>query len=202
MQHARTLVLAALLACLPALGACNSGQPASDGIAGSVSSTVNNALDEAQAKLSNEPITVSHNDTSLPKAEITPNGDFVVAGKTIAITPAQRSALLAYRGQMISIASEGIAIGKQGAALGLHAASTAIAAALSGKSDQEIQDKVKAQANQIRHAAVKICDRLPGMMVEQQKLATALPAFKPYATMTEKDIDDCRTNALKDDDND
>lgn len=201
MQHARPLVLAALLACLPALGACNSGQPASDDIAGNVGASINKALDEAQAKLRNEPITVSHNDASLPKAEITPNGDFVVDGKTIAITPTQRSALLEYRGQMISVASEGIAIGKQGATLGLHAASTAIAAALSGKSDQEIQDKVKAQANQIRQAAVKICDRLPAMMTEQQKLATTLPAFKPYATMTEKDIDDCRTDALKDDDN-
>ena len=38
------------------------------------------------------------------------------------------------------------------------------------------------------------------MMTEQQKLAAILPAFKPYATMTEKDISDCRTDALKDDD--
>ena len=29
------------------------------------------------------------------------------------------------------------------------------------------------------------------MLVSQQKLAAALPAFKPYATMTQQDVDDC-----------
>ena len=29
------------------------------------------------------------------------------------------------------------------------------------------------------------------MMATQQKLAASLPAFKPYATMTQEDIDDC-----------
>ncbi|MBS0382059.1 MAG: hypothetical protein JSR56_06475 [Proteobacteria bacterium] len=196
------MTLAVLLGCLPLLGACSSGQSSSSGgLAGAIDSTVTTALDNAQTKLRTEPLTVSHNDPSLPKAEITPQGDFIVGGKTVAITPAQRSALLEYRSQMIAVASAGIAVGKQGAALGLQAASTAVAAAFSGKSDAEIRKQVEAQASDIRQAAARICDRLPAMMTEQQKLAAILPAFKPYATMTEKDISDCRTDALKDDDN-
>lgn len=202
MNKLRPLTLAVLLGCLPLLGACSSGQSSSSGgLAGAIDSTVTTALDNAQTKLRTEPLTVSHNDPSLPKAEITPQGDFIVGGKTVAITPAQRSALLEYRSQMIAVASAGIAVGKQGAALGLQAASTAVAAAFSGKSDAEIRKQVEAQASDIRQAAARICDRLPAMMTEQQKLAAILPAFKPYATMTEKDISDCRTDALKDDDN-
>jgi hypothetical protein len=38
------------------------------------------------------------------------------------------------------------------------------------------------------------------MMTSQRKLAADVPEFRPYATMTQQDIDDCRTNALRDDD--
>lgn len=200
MNMLRPLTLATLLVCLPMLGACSSGQSSSGGLAASIDSTVATALDNAQTKLRTEPITVSHNDSTLPKAQITPQGDFVVGGKTIAITPAQRSALLAYREKLITVASAGIAVGKQGAAIGVQAAGAALAAAMSGKSDAEVEASVKAKTSGIRQAAAKICDRLPEMMIEQQKLAAALPAFKPYATMTEKNIDDCRTDALDDSD--
>ena len=40
-------------------------------------------------------------------------------------------------------------------------------------------------------SAAKLCGRLPDMMASQQKLAAALPEFRPYATMTQDDIDDC-----------
>lgn len=202
MNMLRPLTLATLLVCLPMLGACNSGTSTSNGIAADVSASVTSALDEAQTKLRNEPITVSHNQPNLPKAEITPKGDFIVDGKTIAITPAQRSAVLDYREKMIEVASAGIAVGKQGAAIGVQAAGAALAAVMSGKSDAEVEASVKAQTTGIRQAAAKICDRLPEMMVEQQKLAAALPAFRPYATMTQKDINDCRKDALKDGDDD
>ncbi|MGH8190023.1 MAG: hypothetical protein ACREP2_01070 [Rhodanobacteraceae bacterium] len=200
MNMLRPLMLATLFGSLTALGACSSGQSESGGIASAVDHSISSAMDKAQAKLRTEPIEVSHNDPTLPKAEITPNGDFIVGGKTIAITPAQRTALLEYRAQLIAIATQGIAIGKQGAALGIHAASAAIAGVFSGKSDKEIEANVKAQTGGIREGAAKICDRLPAMMTEQQKLAAILPAFKPYATMTQQDIRGCRHDALKDDD--
>lgn len=200
MNLPRPLAFTILVACLPALGACSSGtnSSSSSGIAASVDGSISSALDKVQAKLANEPITVSHNTPNLPVAKITPQGDFIVDGKTIAITAAQREALLEYRKQLIAVATQGIAVGKQGAALGLQAASNAIANALAGKSDDEIQKKVEAQTAGIRQAAAKICDRLPALMTSQQKLAAEVPAFKPYATMTQSDIDDCREDALKD----
>lgn len=199
MNILRPLALSTLLGCLSILGACSAGQSTSNTISSAVGSAVSSAMENAQAKLRDEPIEVSHNDPSLPVAKITPKGDFIVGGKTIAITPAQRQALLEYRQQYIAVAAQGIEIGKQGAALGMHAASTAIAAALAGKTDQEIQQSVEAQTTDIREAAARLCDRLPAMMAEQQKLAAALPPFKPYATMTQGDIDDCRNDAMHDD---
>ncbi|HET7931649.1 MAG TPA: DUF2884 family protein [Rhodanobacteraceae bacterium] len=201
MNLLRPLTFAILLGCLPALGACssNTNSTSSTDIGASLDSSIASTLDKAQARLENEPITVSHNAPNLPTAKITPEGDFIVGGKTVAVTAAQRDALLEYRKQLIAVATQGITVGKQGAALGLHAASTAIADALAGKSDDEINKKMEAQAAGIRQAAAKLCDQLPSMLVEQQKLAATLPAFKPYATMKQSDIDNCRKDALHDD---
>lgn len=191
------------------LTACSAGQPpsASAQAASTASSsnsllgsTIDHALDQASVELNTKNITVSNDDRNLPKAEITPQGDFLIAGKPVALTPQQRTQVLAYRRQMVEIGREGIAIGKQGATLGMHVASEALAAAFSGQSEQQIRQHAEAQASGIRQAAAKICGRLPALMEQQRKLAAALPAFRPYATMTQKDIDDCRKNALNGDD--
>lgn len=198
--------IATALALGATLAACSVGQ--SNGNASSSGSLIGNvvdhALDQAREKLTTENITVSEHgsdhDQHLPKAEITPKGDFLIDGKPVPLTAPQRQQVLAYRQQMIAIGEQGIAVGKQGAAIGMQVAGTAIAAALSGKSDQQIQQAAETKAAGIRQAAAKICDRLPSLMAAQQKLAAAVPAFKPYATMTQKDIDDCRAGALHDDD--
>ena len=43
-------------------------------------------------------------------------------------------------------------------------------------------------------AAAKLCQRMPDLLSAQQKLATAMPEFRPYATMQQKDVDDCGKN--------
>lgn len=202
MQIHRPFVLATLLFCLPVLGACGSGQstdPASS--SGTLAGTIDHALDRAKEKLRTKNITISDDDNAantLPKAEITPEGDLLIAGKPVAVTPRQRQMLQDYRRQVVEIGEQGIDIGKQGTALGLHAAGEALTAVFSGKSEQQIRDHVEAQAADIRQAAAQICNRLPALMASQQELAAALPAFKPYARMTQQDIDDCHTDASHD----
>lgn len=201
--------LATVLVLGSTLAACSAGQPGGTAQPSSgslVTSAVDHALDRAREKLTTQNITVSNHDSdhrnNLPKAEITPKGDFLIAGKPVPLTAPQRELVLAYRQQIIAIGEQGIAVGKQGAAIGMQAAGAALAAVFSGKSDQQIQRAVEAKATGIRQAAAKICDQLPSLMAAQQKLATALPAFKPYATMTQDDIGDCREGALHDDDDD
>jgi hypothetical protein len=196
-----------IAASLSLLSACSAGRSTSSAQASTAASSnspiaavIEHAMDKASAKLATGNISVSNSDDSAPHAEITPQGDFLVAGKSVPLTPAQRDEMLAYRAQLVQIAQQGIAIGKQGAKLGVNAAGAAIAGVFSGESEQQVRQRVEAQASGIRQAAAKICDRLPALMASQQKLAGDVPAFKPYADMTQKDIDDCHKDALKDDD--
>ena len=130
-------------------------------------------------------------DGSLPKAVITPQGALVIAGKPIEATPAQHALLMDYRQQIIGIADAGMDIGASGADVGVAAAKQAILGAFTGKSEKEIEASIKPQTDQIKAAALGLCKRLPDMLAAQQKLAAAMPAFRPYATMTPKDVDDC-----------
>src|SRR6185437_16059981 len=185
---------------LVVLTSCSAGQSPAPSEETPISSAINRVMDKVGAEIATRNIRVSDNCDRLPKAEITPQGDFLVAGEAVQLTPVQRKEMLAYRQQIVEIAQQGVEIGKQGASLGVSAAGAALAAALSGQSEQQIRQHVEAQASGIRKAAAKICDRLPAMMATQQKLATDVPAFKPYATMTQQDIVDCHRNALQDND--
>ncbi len=50
---------------------------------------------------------------------------------------------------------------------------------------------MEARGEAIEAEAMKLCARLPPLLASQQALASALPAFQPYATMDQQDIDDC-----------
>ena len=126
-----------------------------------------------------------------PEAEITPKGDLLIEGKAVAINNGQRALLLGHRAQIIGIAETGMDIGVQGADLAAKAMGEAFKGILSGKSEQEIEKSVEAEAAGIKQSAAKLCARLPGLLDSQQQLAATLPEFKPYATMTQEDIDDC-----------
>lgn len=166
---------------------------------------VGKAIDDARKELATKNISISDGmninvngrqwntgDSSLPKAEITPQGDLLIEGKAVAITPAQRTELLAYRGQIMGIAEAGMAIGAQGANIAGHAISGAVGAIFGGKDgEKEFEKKIEAEATKIEAEAMKLCSRLPALMAGQQSLAATLPEFKPYARMTQADIEDC-----------
>lgn len=203
----KTSIMAGALAAVLALGACSANHapdeaaPASaKSASGSlISGIVDHALDRAAEKLRTQDITVSGRNHALPKAQITPQGDLLIGGKAVPVTAEQRQMLLDYRARVVDIATQGMTIGKQGAALGMQAAEEALAGALSGKSDAQVRERVEARTSGIKQAAVTLCDRMPGLLAAQQKLAAALPAFEPYASMTAHDIDDCRDGVRKGD---
>ncbi|KRE87328.1 hypothetical protein ASG75_04120 [Rhodanobacter sp. Soil772] len=165
-----------------------------------ISGEIRKAMQEAKQELATKNIDVNSvhiNDSqrddkdSRPKAEITPQGDLLIAGKKVAATPAQQTLLLDYRQQILGIAEAGMDIGAQGADLGLSAAKAGVWGALTGKSDKDIEAAIKPQTDKIQAAAAKLCLRMPGLLSSQQKLAAAMPEFRPYATMEQKDVDDC-----------
>jgi hypothetical protein len=186
----------------PASSATTAQAAADKAPASWVARRVDNAMQKARQELATKNIDVDtvHIGSSLrsggttSKAQITPQGELLIDGKQVAATPEQHQMLLDYRQQIIGIAEAGMEIGTQGADLGMHAASAALSGVFSGKSDKEIEAAIKPQTDRIQAAALELCKRLPDLRAAQQQLATAMPAFKPYATMTQEDVQDCDKN--------
>ncbi|HEV2540442.1 MAG TPA: hypothetical protein VGU03_12170 [Frateuria sp.] len=165
-----------------------------------ISAEIHKGIEQAKQELATKDIDVDsvhvgegsqRHDDSRPRAVITPLGELVIAGKKVEATPQQHALLQDYRQQIIGIAEAGMEIGEHGASLGASAAREAIWGALSGKSDKEIEAAIQPQTDKIQAAAARLCLRMPGLLASQQKLAAAMAEFRPYATMTQKDVDDC-----------
>jgi hypothetical protein len=129
-----------------------------------------------------------------PKAEITPRGDLLIESKPVDITPGQRALLLQYRQQIIAVAEAGMAVGIKGADLAGKALTETFSGLMHGDADAAGK-RIEAEGEKLKADAHRICAQLPGMLQTQQQLAASLPAFKPYATMTQENVDDC----MKDD---
>lgn len=186
------LFLSSLLLCLP-LAACGEGGSPSTASktaaeTESIGQKVQAATDKARTEMAKGNINISdeHNN----KAEITPQGDLLINGQAVTIDAQQRALLLDYRRQVEKLAGAGMDIGVAGAQLGVKAAGEALRGVFSGNTEG-IEAKVNAEADKIKEQAQTLCRLLPEMMAKQQALAAVLPAFKPYATMDQSDIDDC-----------
>jgi hypothetical protein len=209
MSALRNTLAIAVLGCLPLLAACdgqrdrNAAPPTAGQPTSALGNIVKSATDEARKKLQTENISISDgmhiqvNGHSIrrpegkTKAEITPAGDLLIDGRPVTVDAQQRALLLQYRQHIIGIAGAGMDIGVQGADLGMKAASEAISGIFNGNADK-VEERIKPEAQKIEAAAEQLCNLLPPMLGTQQALAASLPQFRPYATMTEGDISDCR----------
>ena len=181
--------LGLLLACLPWLSACGNQQEVTADTSSAIAEAMEEVSREVDHAMATENISIPDN-RDATEAEITPQGDLLIDGKKVAIDADQRALLLEYRNQIAGIAGAGAAIGLQGADLATKAMGQALKGAFTGNTD-DIERSIEAEAEKIEAMAQKLCERLPAMRATQQQLAAALPAFEPYATMTEEDIADC-----------
>lgn len=128
----------------------------------------------------------------LPRAEITPDGDFLIDGKAQPIDAGQRRQLLTYRGQVVGIALAGIDIGQKGAEAALEAVDGSwiglMFRAMTGSLETRIEKVVR---EQVQPGVLAICRQLPAVMETQQRLSASLPAFRPYANLEPGDITQC-----------
>lgn len=182
-QHVSRL---ALLACLAALlAAC-----------GNTRQEVNHELDLAAHEIATENLTLSAQDKAAPEAAITPDDELLVGGHPVELTAAQRTQVHAYRQQLVEMAMEGIEIGRQGAEIGLDAAAPLAIKALFGASDESIERDMQERLAPVHEAAARLCERLPALRATEQRLAAAVPAFRPYARTSEKSLRECRDEVL------
>ncbi len=202
-SNAQLMAFVAALASLPLLSACGaqpgSNAPQANAPASGAQPTtaigraMDKAIVEAREEINEGNITVSNGD-SKPKAEITPQGDLLIDGKAVAVTPEQRALLKEHRQRVAEVALAGVAIGMQGADLATKAVGESLKGVFTGNTE-DIEKRIEAEADKIRQSTLVLCDRLPAMRESQQKLAQALPAFAPYATLSEKEVVECRDEA-------
>lgn len=124
-------------------------------------------------------------------AEITPEGELLIAGKPVEVDAAERELLLEYRRNVTEVAMAGARIGLQGADLATAAMGEAFRGALGGDTEG-MEARIEAEAEKIKAEAVKLCDHLQPLYDTQQALAASIPELGPYASMTQDDIDECR----------
>ena len=151
---------------------------------------VREATEKAREKMATSNISVSEGASTLPKAEITPQGDLLIGGQPVSINEKQRALLLQHRANVTAVALAGMEIGVQGADLGMRAAGEAIKGIFNGNTG-EVEKKIEAEAEKMKLSAAKLCEKLPALQESQQALAVAIPEFKPYANMKQADIDGC-----------
>jgi hypothetical protein len=174
------------------LAACGGDKAADDAKTG-WAGIAEQARDGIREEMATKNLDIGEGVAGLPSASLSPQGDLVIDGKTIAITPEQRQRLLEYRSQLAAVAEAGAEVGIQGAAIATAAMKEAAKAALSG--DQaSIEERMKAQTDAIKVSAQALCDRLPALLEAQRAAAELVPEFKPYANMDEKDILECNVD--------
>lgn len=195
MKRSR-LAFPALLAAALLLSACGRSQDASDEALSGLDGLADQVGSEIRKELATENMSLGRGRKDLPSAEISPSGDLIIDGKAVTLDARQRALSLDYRTRLADVAETGARVGLQGAALAGKAMKEAAKAALSG--DQAgIEQRLKAQTDQVRTSALALCNQLPALYAAEQALAAAVPEFVPYADMDEDDIDDCHAEVTK-----
>lgn len=164
-------------------------------ISTSISTTMTKASEEARKEIISGNMSLGGKN-GLAKAEITPKGDLLIDNKPVTITAEQRALLVKHRALLVTLAISGMEIGMQGAELATEAVGEAIKSVFNGDTDQ-VEKKVEAKAEKIEESARVLCDQLPLLLESQKNLADKLPEFKPYATMTFDDVNDCHTDTVR-----
>lgn len=154
-------------------------------------SSAQQEIDEARLKLQTENLELDHADGQ-PSAAISPRGDLLIGDQAIDLTPRQRALLLEHRERVLAIANAGLDAAEQGVGLAGSAVGAVPWLIFGGeKAAKRFEQRIEAEAARIEAQALAICDRLPELLEGQQRLAAELPAFAPFASMTQDDIDDC-----------
>ncbi|MFT4249665.1 MAG: hypothetical protein QM581_16790 [Pseudomonas sp.] len=125
-------------------------------------------------------------------AWLTADGTLEIDGKPVVLSPDQKALAQRYHTTAFRLREQSVALGGSGAELGVQAIRSVASGLAAGKPDQigpEIDARAKALQAQVR----ELCDRIGELRANQDALASALPAFRPYATIDDSVAADCRT---------
>lgn len=127
------------------------------------------------------------------EAGLDATGNLVIGGHPVTVTEAQRQQLQLYYQGALAVRQHGIATGKAGAAIGVQALKSA-AMHVTGD-DAHADASLDAATRQVDEEASKICVDMRQIKAAQDRLATQLPAFGPFAGIVD-DAGDCSNRSL------
>jgi hypothetical protein len=117
-------------------------------------------------------------------------GKLMVDDREVAIDAAQRQLLQQYYQGAQAVREHGLATGKAGAGVAVESIRNA-ATHVTGGDGEQADAKLEAAAQRIDREASKICLDIQQIRLAQDRLASSLPAFKPFARIIDSDDSDC-----------
>lgn len=127
------------------------------------------------------------------EALITPDGALTIRGRPIQVTSDQRELLKQYSAGIADIEKRGMRIGKHAVDMVGGMMGTLVADLFAGH-DQDMDKDMEAKAEPLKEEARALCGDVRVQKHLQQKLATALPMFKPYAVIDMDSENDCHVD--------
>lgn len=117
-------------------------------------------------------------------------GKLVIDGHAVPVDATQRQLLQQYYQGARAVREHGLATGKAGAAVAVQSLKSA-AAQVTGGDGGQADARLDAATQRIDREASKICMDIQQIRSAQQRLATSLAAFRPFAGIIKDDKSNC-----------
>lgn len=124
-------------------------------------------------------------------AWIAADGTLEIDGRPVPLTPDQQALAQRYHAAAFLLREQGVALGESGTGLGVQAIRS-VASGLAAGKPEEIGPTIDARAKALQAQVRGLCGQIGTLRASQEALASALPAFRPYATIDDTVAADCR----------
>ena len=152
--------------------------------------------DKGRIHLKGTDIEITAADGSM--AEIDPAGDLKIRGKNVPVTDSQRELLVQYSQNLRDMEKHSDAAEQQAWRMAPGILGTALEDLFSGASDKQFHHDTNEAAKPLKAEFLELCDDAKTEHKVQDQISDALPAFKPYAVISEHDTEH---NCHSDDEN-
>jgi len=146
-----------------------------------------NTHDKGRIDIEGADIVVTADDGS--RAEIGPAGDLKIAGKDVPVTDAQRQLLVQYSQNLHDMEKRSEAAEGQAWRMAPGILGTALRDLFTGASDKQLDHDTGEAAKPLKEKFLELCDDVKAERDIQDQISDALPAFKPYAVISEHDTE-------------
>lgn len=123
-------------------------------------------------------------------ARVGSDGGLRIGDKPVETSAAATTALRQYYADAVAVENHGLAIGVAGAKFGVATVKDVFHGLLTGTAE-EAGKRADEGAKALVAKVKALCDRVDSMYKAQQTAAGEAPAFKPYAVISQRQVDDC-----------